>query len=299
MILNFHKTNDSAGVIIGIEHLALLEWKGDDKMFEFRALWNSIMRRMTDTLSELTLRGMLLKKMRTSKYLKEDIAHYDRLEEADSNKNTTYLWNCISRAIRIQNEKRNAAQHEDFMKAELGGRGNSAAPSQAETKKGKKAAKAAKAAQEAAPAPTPKPKTKAKAKPKPKDDWTRDENDDSKVCFFFNHQGCNKDKDACTWKHVMLSAKKREAMVRPSRSGSPAGRSPEGGRGKGKGKGKSKGGSRNASPAPGAGRSASPGAPPPTSWCHKFLLGTCDHKPCKFKHMSQEQVDKILKLRNR
>jgi hypothetical protein len=103
MILNYHKTNDSQSVVIGIDHLVLLEWKGDKKMYEFKQLWDNIMRRMTDTLSEPTLRGMLLKKLRQSKELKEDIAHYDRFETAHADRNITYLWNCVNRAIRLSN----------------------------------------------------------------------------------------------------------------------------------------------------------------------------------------------------
>jgi hypothetical protein len=34
------------------------------------------------------------------------------------------------------------------------------------------------------------------------------------------------------------------------------------------------------------------------SWCHKFLLGTCTYTPCRFKHMSQEAVDKLVKMRD-
>ena len=77
MILNFHKTNDSQDVVIGIEHLSMLEWKGDKHMYQFKQLWESILRRMSDTLSESTLRGMLLKKMRHSHALKEDVSHFD------------------------------------------------------------------------------------------------------------------------------------------------------------------------------------------------------------------------------
>ncbi len=80
MIMNYHKTNESQEVIIGIEHLLMLNWKGDTHMYEFKRLWENIMRRMTDPLSEPTLRGVLLKKIRDSKSLKEDIAHFDRLE---------------------------------------------------------------------------------------------------------------------------------------------------------------------------------------------------------------------------
>ncbi len=94
----------------------------------------------------------------------------------------------------------------------------------------------------------------------------------------------------------MLSKAKREAMVRPSRSGSSTGR--EGGSGGGKGKGKSKK-ARDASPATGSGRSASPGGSPAITWCHKFLQGICTFDPCKFKHLNQDQVDKILKSRNK
>ena len=70
MILNLQKKNDSADIVIGVEHLIQLDWKGDNNMLEFRALWNSIIRRMGDPLSEVTLRGWLLKKLRSSKYLK-------------------------------------------------------------------------------------------------------------------------------------------------------------------------------------------------------------------------------------
>ncbi len=179
------------------------------------------------------------------------------------------------------------------MKNELSS--NAAAPSEESTKKKKAKAKAKAAAVEAAPAPKSKAKAKAKAASRGGNNPNSPE-EVAKTCFFFNHDGCNKDR--CAWLHVHLSKVEREKMVRPARSSSPLGGKGTGaGKGKGKGKGKPRERSRTASPATGRSPSTGP-AVSNHSWCHKFLLGTCTYTPCRFKHMSQEAVDKLVKMRD-
>ena len=74
-----------------------------------------------------------------------------------------------------------------------------------------KAAPAAKAEADKAKAKAAKAKAK-KGESKTKDKyWSKEEQDESKLCFFFNHQGCNKGDKECTWKHTMFSKAKREA----------------------------------------------------------------------------------------
>ncbi len=51
MILNHHKTSESMEVVIGVDHLTMLGWKGDKQMYNFKSLWESITRRMTDQLT--------------------------------------------------------------------------------------------------------------------------------------------------------------------------------------------------------------------------------------------------------
>jgi hypothetical protein len=304
LILNFHKVNDSQEVVIGIEHLTLLAWKGDHKMAEFKHHWDSIMRRMTDPLTESTLRGLLYKKLLVSKVLREDISHFDRMENDNEHKNISYLWNAINRAIRIRKERKNADEQENYLRNELSASGVPATPAKAsaETKaKAKaKATKAAKAAKEAGPA-TPAP-------PAPSD-WTlvggrsrskgpKTDADVAKVCWFHNREGCTK--NGCQFNHTTLSEADKKRQIAPARSGSPG---PSKGAGKGKGKGKPKGKgkskgarSRTASPAT-SGRGRSPGPTAPDQrWCRAFLAGSCTWSPCKFKHLTQEQVDKIVKL---
>ncbi len=116
-----------------------------------------------------------------------------------------------------------------------------------------------------------------------------------KFVGFHNREGCTK--NPCQFTHTTLSKVDKERQVRPARSGSPApgkGTGKSKGRGKGK-KGKSKGRSRTASPAA-SGREPSPEGALDQRYCHKFLLGTCTWVPCKFKHLTQDQVDKINKL---
>ena len=151
MILNHHKTSESMEVVIGVDHLTLLEWKGDKNI---KSLWENITRRMTDQLTELTLRNLLLKKLRNSRVLQEDLAHYDRMETDDPNRKIGYVWKCVDRAIRMDTEKENAtAQH--YLRNELTGTGGSAAtPGKVSPKKAAKKKKAKDG--EAAPAPAPR-----------------------------------------------------------------------------------------------------------------------------------------------
>jgi hypothetical protein len=300
LILNFHKVNDSQEVVIGIEHLTLLEWKGDHKMAEFKSHWDSIMRRMTDPLTEPTLKGLLYKKLRDSKVLKDDIAHFDRMENDNELKNTTYLWNAVNRAIRIRKERKNADEQENYLRNELSASGVPATPAKAKAKT-KAKAKAGKAAKEAGPAtpapPVPSGWTEARGRSKSKGPKT--DADIANVCWFHNREGCTK--NGCQFNHTTLSEADKKRQIAPARSGSPG---PSKGSGKTKGKGKPKGGkgkskgarSRTASPAA-SGRGRSPGASAPDQrWCRAFLAGSCTWSPCKFKHLTQEQVDKIVKL---
>ena len=230
-------------------------------MVEFKQLWDNIMRRMTDQLSEPTLRGLHLKKVRMSKELRDDLAHFDRFEHTHEEKNITYLWNCVSRAIRLAKERRNAVELENFLKNELvaaPAAGASATKPKPKTE-AKKKAKANRSSAYATPAKEDPP-GRGRARSAVRGGGYPQGGGTNEVCFFFNHGGCTKDQ--CTWKHPTLPKVEREKMVRPSRSGSPA---PGKGAGKGKKKGKGKKGkSRTASPAS-SGRSQSPGGAPPSS----------------------------------
>ena len=185
-----------------------------------------------------------------SKILKEDIGHYDRKENSDSDKNMKYLWNCINRAIRIQKEAKNAIEQENYLKNELQAHAAPApglgTPKAKKAPKAKKSAKADKETPVAAPAPPGLQRGRSQTRGSKKTDA-----DIAKVCYFHNCEGCN-NKDTCQFAHTTLSEADKARQIRPSRSGSPApGKGP--GKGKGRGKGKkgksSKGRSRTASPA--------------------------------------------------
>ena len=239
LILNYHKVNDSQEVVIGIEHLTLLEWKGDHKMAEFKHHWDSIMRRMTDPLTEPTLKGLLYKKLRHSKLLKDDIAHYDRMENDDVHKNTTYLWNAVNRAIRIRKEQKNADEQENYLRNELSATGVPATPAKAKAKtKTKAKGKAAKEAESAAPAPpVPSGSEWTLVRGRSKSRTPKTDADISKICWFHNREGCTK--NGCQFSHTTLSEADKKRQIAPARSGSPG---PAKGSGKAKGKGKPKGG---------------------------------------------------------
>ncbi len=268
-------------------------------MNEFKHHWESIMRRMTDPLSEQTLRRMLLNKIRHSKTLKEDIFHYDRRENDDPEKSITDLWNCINRAIRLKKEAKNATEQENYLKNELSNAAPSPeTPTAKKAAKTKKAAKASKGTPEAAPAPPEQSRGRSQSRG-PKSDFYKNKSDDdlAKVCYFHNHDGCNR--SPCQFLHTNLSEADKKRQIRPSaRSVSPAtGKGSGKTKGRGKGKGKSRKGSRDASPAAGD-RSPSPGSVPDQRYCHKFLAGSCTCNPCKCQHLTQAQVDKIKKLQD-
>jgi hypothetical protein len=216
-------------------------------------------------------------------------------------KNTTYLWNAVNRAIRIRKEQKNADEQENYLRNELSATGVPATPAKAKAKtKTKAKGKAAKEAESAAPAPpVPSGSEWTLVRGRSKSRTPKTDADISKICWFHNREGCTK--NGCQFSHTTLSEADKKRQIAPARSGSPG---PAKGSGKAKGKGKPKGGkgkskgqrSRTASPAT-SGRGRSPGsAAPDQRWCRAFLAGSCTWNPCKFKHLTQEQVDKIVKL---
>ena len=91
LIFNFFKRNPKMGVIYSVTDLAKLEWMGDKQIHKFLMMWRLMLDQMQTTLPADELTEILMQKMEKSVVLKEDIAHFYRLDEDDPDRNCDFL----------------------------------------------------------------------------------------------------------------------------------------------------------------------------------------------------------------
>jgi hypothetical protein len=298
LILDHYKCNSNLELVYTIEHLTGLKWLGDGSMHTFLANWHFIIGSMKDTLGVATLRDLFERKIRQSKELSEDLAHYDRCPEGADDRTYKFLLESVARAIARQKMNRNRADRDRIVNKS--GVDPSAFPSEGGNPKGD-GKKNAKAKEKAKGKGVPKTKAKAKAdaggerrgRSLSRDNTNKGPPQGSnRVCVFHNFDGCKKGKD-CNFEHRIVSAEEKKNLKRPDRSQSPGGKSrggspiPKGGGKKGAGKNGDAG--KNA-----AGKG---GASPLRQWCSFFLkeAGCTNGSSCRFPHLTAEAVDAIKK----
>ena len=88
MIFTFFKRSPKMGVLYSVTDLAKLDWMGDKHIYKFLMTWRLVLDQMQTTLPADELIGILMQKMEKSVVLKEDIAHFYRMDEGHKDKNT-------------------------------------------------------------------------------------------------------------------------------------------------------------------------------------------------------------------
>jgi hypothetical protein len=303
-VIMFYQTNPICDLTFGVSDLIELPWQGDSGVANFITCWRTILRKMRTRLSEDELGEVLYRKIKHSKMMLSDIAHYERQVLNHPDRSYQYLLNCMDRRIADAQMERNRANDKAAIRSgNVSGFGkNVAAPAPgANNPPGKKAqAKAAAKQAKALAASTTaevdsrvalalaahkgKGKGKGAGSPGGKGDGKGKGKDFKQTpCWFFNchPNGCTKSAEDCTHKHgKKLSKVEADKLVKPgSTPGTGSGsRAPSPGKGGGKGGGK---------------------APkqPVDEWCKKYLAGTCKDDNCTRIHLEPDVVKVILEKR--
>ena len=97
----------------------------DDKLSQFIQTWESVLAGMKEELPASTMEVLFLMQLRTSKVLKEEIAHYDRVEKGHADKSYEYLVKTLKRYLERKRQERN--RHEVERQLRGGGHKDSAA----------------------------------------------------------------------------------------------------------------------------------------------------------------------------
>ena len=112
LLLDSFRTSDNSEQIYGFDHLSRLELKNHN-LFEFLIAWNNILDNMGGCrLNGSQLRDVFYRKVKDERELLYDINLYDRMPEG-RNKRYEYLIDCVSSAIRVQDQKQNFADRVD------------------------------------------------------------------------------------------------------------------------------------------------------------------------------------------
>ena len=216
--------------------------------------------------------------------LKEDIAHFYRMDEDDPDRNCNFLIRPMENHLGRERYRTNRGNDLQSMLSQAHSRAGAPsvldtsggnAPSETSERRKKKKRQERKAARvaaaKAAAAPSPSPKGKGKGKGPGKD---------KTVCYYFNQPGgCPKTAEECWFLHKQLPAAEVAKMVQPPSRAASRANSPAGGR-------------------PGAKAKASPkahaaGGKNP-SYCFKFAKpGGCNDTNCAFTHLDEAMIEEF------
>ena len=153
-----------------VTDLAKLDWMGDKQIHKFLMMWRLMLDQMNTILPQDEVTEILLQKVEKSIVLKEDVAHFYRMDEDDPNKNTDYLIRSMENYMDRERYRTNRANDLHSMLSNRDSRTSapSVALNDAETsgtgKKKKKKEQKGKAAAKAPAAPATNPSGKGAGK---------------------------------------------------------------------------------------------------------------------------------------
>ena len=297
----YYQTNPICDFTYGVTDLTNLPWQGDNQVANFLGCWRLIIRKMRTQLTDDELGEILYNKIKNSKDMANDLAHYERQELNHPDRSYAYLTRCMERRLQNAQLERNRANDQAAIRSgNVSGFGKLAVPATSGgNPPGKKAAAKAKAlaakalasstadidariAAGIAAAVKGKGKGKGDGPPGGKGAGKGKGKPDFKQtpCWFFNchANGCTKEAKDCTHKHVKVSAAEAAKLFKPGTR--PADGS----------------GARSPSPGKGGGKQAPPA--PANEWCRKYLEGNCQlGADCPYVHLEPPIVKIILAKR--
>ena len=112
------KTENHMTTVYGYNHLYELEWYGDERIEEFSIKFIEIIDNLNETISDEAKCDILYKKMKLSKVLAEDLAHYRR-QSVNKGADFTldFLMDSMDRHVQLKQEEENVeAQNADLKK---------------------------------------------------------------------------------------------------------------------------------------------------------------------------------------
>ena len=209
----FYEVSEDKSVTYNITDLTRLLWMGDKRISDFLVSWNTVIGGMRGSLGEAPIHQWFYEQVKKSTVLKEEVAHYDRVDPGHPHKSYKWLMGAVRKYVMVKRRDLNREKNVErsFTGVALPG---SAAPAKAESKApGKGAGK------------------------------------DSVICHACGRKGHVK-ADCWSTEETRAAYRASKDGDKPrGRSHSPA--APKG-KGKGKGKGKDKGKTRSRSNSPAA-----------------------------------------------
>ena len=177
LIFTFFKRNPKMGMTYSVTDRAELEWMGDKQIHKFLLMWRLVLDQMQTTISEDGLTEIFTQRMEKSVVLKEDIAHFYRMDEGHRNKNYDFLIRSMENYMDRERYRTNRANDLHSMLSQVNREARAGAPSiidqpggngpsEVSEKKKKRQERKARAAAKAAAAPAPTPTGKGKGEGK-------------------------------------------------------------------------------------------------------------------------------------
>ena len=118
LIYRYFEINEEAGVIYSITDLMAVRWLGDEKIETFLNSWIAVLSGMREEPPLRVKEELFLEQMRKSQVLREEVAHYDRVEKGDPDKTYDFLVKSIRKFLE---RKRHRQNRQDMVKALSGG----------------------------------------------------------------------------------------------------------------------------------------------------------------------------------
>lgn len=119
MINENFRTSSTTDSYYDILDLAELQYPGDAKMTTFLYLWDICINSMDPRLSDETLRDALVRKLRRSPAMKDDLAAHNRIDATDPNKTYQRVRGRVDAYLLRQQQEKNQEEKSNLFKREV------------------------------------------------------------------------------------------------------------------------------------------------------------------------------------
>ena len=104
MLYDYHKLDETQHAVYNFENILAVTLKGD-KLQKFLNDWNSTLAGQGTSITKKILKPLLLRELRKSPQLKEEIAHYDRAKPNTEDNSYDYLYRALCRRIELNRQQ--------------------------------------------------------------------------------------------------------------------------------------------------------------------------------------------------